>query len=230
MGTASFAQLKSMYDKDPSETTLKKIKKKIDNHFEFLLQCSEERKGLHGGVGLGMKEFVLLSRLYFRMEDTFKDFKIDDYTLFWIDFKKSFDNFCGKVPADKYKKTIQDDKGTRTIIEAMRGYLGEHKTLKKIEQSVNWLLEDLDIHKHVTLKDPQRAFDRQLIEEVLVKQEYKDYIDGEPLTMNNACGAHIIAHSDGGKTVPSNLAVTSIEHNRRMGSMNLETYKKMLSM
>ena len=80
---------------------------------------------------------------------------------------------------------------------------------------------------HITLKDPKRAFPRELVEQVLTKQNFKDYIDGKELYLDNAVGAHIISHKDGGRTEPSNLRVTSIEHNRRMGMMNLEQYKKL---
>jgi hypothetical protein len=110
----------------------------------------------------------------------------------------------------------------------MRGYLGEYKNLKKIEKSVKWLLDDIDLESHILTQDDNRTFSRELIEQVLAKQGYVDYVDGQPLTMENAEGAHIKPWSQGGKTTIDNLAVTSKYHNKAMGTLNVEAYKMII--
>ena len=223
--TTSDIECQKMYDKNPSSEDVDTISKKVLDVLDFLLKISTKKKVKFNGTGLAYKEYVLLIRLYIYLKDTYKEFSFKDEDSFYIEFKKVLDTFIGKNPTKTNPFT--DDKGTRTESEAMRGYLGDHKNLKKIKQSVKWILDDMDILDHITLKDPKRAFPRELVEQVLTKQNFKDYIDGKELYLDNAVGAHIISHKDGGRTEPSNLRVTSIEHNRRMGVMNLEQYKKL---
>ena len=45
--------------------------------------------------------------------------------------------------------------------------------------------------------------------------------------MNEAVGAHIKAHSLGGKTEVDNLAVVRKAHNTAMGEMNASQYKEL---
>ena len=53
-------------------------------------------------------------------------------------------------------------------------------------------------------------------------------IDGEPLKLIDAHAAHIVAHSEGGKSVLENMVMVRAVHNTRMGTMNLNDYKESL--
>lgn len=223
--TTSDKSCLDMYKENLSDDVVDNLKPKVEEVFDFILLVSKEKKYLSGGTGLGYKEVVLLIRMYVYLKNEYDTFSFKNVQDFYKEFKKVLDSFIGKHPTKT--KPWTDDRGVRTESEAMRGYLGDHKVLKKIQQTVDWILADMDILDYIILKDPKRAFPRALVEQVLALQDYKDYVDGKPLTLENAVGAHITAHKDGGRTTIDNLAVTSIEHNSRMGSMNLEDYKKL---
>jgi hypothetical protein len=173
-----------------------------------------------------------LSRLYFYMEDTYKDFDVIDNTEFYSEFKKVFDLYTSPYPRGKYKKLINlsFDKSGRTVVEAFRGYMGHYDTFDKVNQTVEWMLEDFDILKYVQLKDPRRAFPTGWKEKKLSEQDFVDAVDGKPLNLDNSVMAHITSHKEGGRTVWKNLAVTSIQHNQSMGTMSLDQYKELIGM
>ena len=76
------------------------------------------------------------------------------------------------------------------------------------------------------MKDPKRCYNSKQIEDRLIEQDWKDYIDGKPLNLDDAVGAHVVAHTKGGKTSLDNLVVISQAHNSAMGSMDVEAYKQ----
>lgn len=163
------------------------------------------------------------------MKDTYNDFKIKDYEKFYKEFRKVLSNLISDHPQGKYKQLVDlpFDKQGRTRKEAFCGYCGDHDNYQKIKQSVLWMIEDFDIHSHLVVKDSKRNFNPKWKEQKLIDQDYKDIIDGKPITLDNSVMAHIVAHADGGKTEYDNLALTTEEHNRRMGQMNLYAYKEL---
>ena len=52
-------------------------------------------------------------------------------------------------------------------------------------------------------------------------------VENTPIHFNQVVGAHIIPHSEGGKTEYDNLMITTKFHNTKMGTMNALEYKKM---
>ena len=232
VGTASDEELEKMYaDETITDEVAEKLKKKVDKLLSFLNDMSYARKNSIK-KGLCWKEFIMLSRLYFYMEDTYKDFGVIDNTEFYLAFKKVFDLYTGGNPTGKYKKFINlpFDKSGRSVVEAFRGYMGDYDTFNKVNQTVLWILEDFDILKYVQLKDPRRAFPTGWKEHKLSDQNYVDVVDGKPLNLDNSVMAHIISHKEGGRTIWKNLAVTSIEHNQKMGTMSLDQYKELLGL
>ena len=229
-GKAADKDLKKMYqDESLTVAETAKLKSKVDKLLSFLNDMAYARKNTIK-KGLYWKEFVMLSRLYFYMEDTYKNFEVSDDIEFYLAFKKVFDLYTGDNPKGKYNKLVNlpFDKAGRTVVEAFRGYMGHYDTFDKVNQTVLWMLEDFDILKYVKLKDPRRAFPSGWKEKKLSEQDYVDVIDGKPLNLDNSVMAHIISHKEGGLTVWKNLAVTSIEHNQAMGTMSLDQYKELL--
>ena len=232
IGKASDKDLKKMYqDESLTAVEMGKLKAKVDKLLSFLNDMAYARKNSIK-KGLYWKEFVMLSRLYFYMEDTYKDFDVIDNIEFYRAFKKVFDLYTGDHPRGKYKKLINlpFDRSGRTVVEAFRGYMGHYDTFEKVNQTVLWMLEDFDILKYVQLKDPRRAFPTSWKEKKLSEQNYVDAVDGKPLNLDNSVMAHITSHKEGGLTVWRNLAVTSIEHNQAMGTMSLDQYKELLGL
>ena len=232
IGKASDKDLEKMYaDESLTAVEMGKLKVKVDKLLSFLNDMAYARKNSIK-KGLYWKEFIMLSRLYFYMEDTYKDFDVIDNTEFYLEFKKVFNLYTGDHPKGKYKKLINlpFDKSGRTLVEAFRGYMGHYDTFDKVNQTVEWMLEDFDILKYVQLKDPRRAFPTGWKEKKLSEQDFVDAVDGKPLNLDNSVMAHIISHKEGGRTVWKNLTVTSIQHNQAMGTMSLNQYKELLGL
>ena len=232
VGIAPDEYLEKMYaDETITDEIAEKLKKKVDKLLSFLNDMAYARKNSIK-KGLYWKEFIMLSRLYFYMEDTYKDFDVIDNTEFYLEFKKVFDVYTGDNPTGKYRKLVNlpFDKSGRTVVEAFRGYMGHYDTFNKVNQTVLWMLEDFDILKYVQLKDPRRAFPTGWKEKKLSEQNYVDAVDGKPLNLDNSVMAHIVSHKEGGLTVWKNLAVTSVEHNQAMGTMSLDQYKELLGL
>lgn len=218
---APFEKLQSMYDDESlNQKAVDTIEKKLKSVLDFMQNCAEERKsqvqrGLTGG------QIVMLYRLYFSLKSEFKGFKIGDYSKFWTQFNTAFNVFNAKNPL---RKDIVED--NRLIHEAFNQHLGEHKTQYKFDNTVKWMLEEMDLDEATVITlDSKRSFPREMIELKLAEQGFKCWVDGKPLTMKDAQGGHIVPHSKGGQSVYENLVVISAEHNRRMQDTNAHDYK-----
>ena len=111
------------------------------------------------------------------------------------------------------------------VSEAFTSYLGAPHHEKKIKQTVIWLLLELDIKKYVTILDKKRAFSKIEREKQLLNQNCVCDIDNLPLTLEDAEAAHIISYDNGGSSTMENMKMVRKEHNRAMGTMNLEDYR-----
>ena len=103
----------------------------------------------------------------------------------------------------------------------------EHQE-KKIKKAVDWLILEFNYEAVITVQDSKRNFNKTQKELRLAQQDYKCSLDGQPLLYGDAEAAHIIAHKNGGKTNMSNMVMVRREHNRAMGTMDLEDYRKVL--
>ena len=92
---------------------------------------------------------------------------------------------------------------------------------------LEWLVEDFNFMDTKVFQDldTQRLFPKKMKENTLTKQGYVCYIDGTPLTMEQAEAAHIKAWSAGGRTTEDNIAMVHAKYNQDMKSMNLIAYK-----
>lgn len=139
-----------------------------------------------------------------------------------------------------------DEKGNRHLAGAkgaFAGALASHDSADEIRQSCLWLTQpgrlgpdkegnprrdpgfDPVAEGIVEVLDPKRTFSRKMIEEKLSQQGYTCWVSGSPLTLAEAEGAHVVAHSRGGKTVFNNLVVVHRDHNRAMGTDNAYDYR-----
>ena len=226
-----------IWEKDPKEQ--KRVEKKLKEALDFFLKvASAARNDRKNGLPIG--QYSMLVRLYFWMKKEYQgSFKVQDYDLFWKEFSRTFAKVSSiktliKVKDKKVKVKDKNGKtklvdGDRTIGEAFKGYLAfDVPEDWKINDSLTWFLKEFKIDNVVTSLDPKRCFGSEKVEQILALQGWKDYIDGMPLSLDRAVGAHINAWSKGGQTVDANLVVVSEEHNRAMGTMNVEDYKRSL--
>lgn len=227
-GPAPDNKLNEMYDTvgpvwetNPDEQV--KVEKKLKSALDFFHKVAVAAKGYRPN-GLSMRQFSLLTRLYFTMMQNYKSFKVNNYDAFWKGFARAF------LAVEKRRDLVNLPGGLdsdRTVGEAFGGYLSFDRPEDwKHNASVEWFLKEFDPLNYITVKDPKRCYTRKEIEDRLIEQDWKDYIDGKSLKLENAVGAHVIAHTNGGKTSLDNLVVISEEHNTAMGSMDVESYKQ----
>ena len=218
---APFEGIQSMYDSDPSVKDVKKIEKKLNNCLDFLYKCSMEKKAKLK-KGLTYAQTVMLYRLYFYFKKTYGNFKIESYEKFWVEFNEAFNVFNSSNP--KRDDIVENG---RLIYEAFNQHLGEHKTQFKFDNTIQWILEEMNLEEAtVADRDNKRVFPREWVEMKLADQKYKCWVSGEELDMDDAQGGHIASYSSGGKTEYDNLVVISAEHNRRMQDQNAHDYKE----
>ena len=214
----------AIWESDPKEQ--KRVEKKLKEALDFFTKvASAARADRKNGLPIG--QYSMLTRLYFYMKKEYQGaFRVDDYDAFWKEFSRTF----AKVSSIKTLYTKPDgSEGDRTIGKAFNNFMSfdRHEDWK-IEYTINWFKKEFKFEKVVTRLDPKRCFGSEKVEQILALQGWKDYIDGKPLSLDRAVGAHIDAWSNGGKTNDNNLVVVSEKHNRAMGTMNVEDYKRSL--
>lgn len=215
-----------IWEKNPDEQA--KVEKKVKAALDFFLKIANMANTRRGGQGLTIGQFSLLTRVYFHMRKKYGEFKVNDYLAFWDQFARAF--LTVESRRDLIKVKSENGKlvdGDRTVGEAFRGYLSFDIPQEwKYFDSLNWFLGAFDPLNVVTPKDKKRCFTRKEIEDRLIEQDWTDFIDGRPLALEDAVGAHRIAHTKGGRTTKDNLAVISEAHNSAMGSMDVDSYKE----
>lgn len=208
------------------EDNLKRTKKKLNDALDWLLNVADTARKYKNGRGLSHKQFVMLIRFYFYMKENYKSFKFESVETFWEEFTTAMDT----VMSDNDHTFSERSGKVRVVSEAFGQYLkSDLNDSWKYNKSIELFLENFDLNDcGLKILDSKRCFSREEIESALIKQGYKDFIDGKKLTMTDAVGAHVIAHSNGGKTTTDNLVVVSKAHNTAMGTMDVAVYKQSL--
>jgi hypothetical protein len=231
--SAAPSELQAMYE-DPNldEATVKQLQKRVEDVLDFILEITNSRK-FYLKNPITNKELVLLYRLYFHYNEKYGKWKLVDPDLFLKKFKTAMDKFDKKNPS-KFaqgtfvldKKNNGEDGSARLIYEAFHSYLGEHKIITKARQTIEWIEQFFDPFKDESaiVIDKKRVFGQDEIESALIRQMFKDPITGKDLTMHDAVGGHVVAHSKGGKTTANNLMTISRKVNSEMGAMDAREY------
>jgi len=171
---------------------------------------------------INIMEFGFLRHVYFNLP---KDFKVEDYDLFTKNLVKNLNEFEDVNSEIDYV----DENGDRLdgryakVWDAFKSYVKKTNSDTATEQVRIWLS---DITPSVIAKDPERAFSAK---DLLKKYEEVGgicEIEGTPIHFSQVVGAHIVPHCEGGKTIYSNLMITTKFHNSKMGTMNANDYKK----
>ena len=225
LGPSSDDDLENMYEED---VDVKTVSEKVKDHLNFLLNCAVAKKTLENH-GITQQDFKMLSFLYYHMVDTYGKFRVEDYQKFIKSYRKALailQDKNGKYADDKVD--FDFDNSARLIPEAFTKYLGAPHHEKKIKQTVTWLLQEFDIRSNVILQDPKRSYTHKEKTDQLALQDYKCGVDGLDLNYEDAEAAHIISHHHGGQSTRDNMVMVRKSHNRDMGTMNLNDYKRTL--
>lgn len=228
LGESSQDQLDQMYI-DNDKLDIPKIKRELKEVLDFLFKMAIEHKRIYNR-GLSQQDFKMLYFLWLYMKDTFKKWNIRDYDGFMKTYKAAFkklsdnDGDYGKI-----MNSVDFDKKARAISEAFTSYLGAPDNPKKVKQTVIWLLSEFNLEDYVVVLDSKRVYTHLEKERKLIEQNYKCYITGKKVTMKECEASHIVSHANGGQSTYDNFVMCLKEHNRAMGSMNLEDYKKLIN-
>jgi len=226
----TFIQLgdKNKGDWVKNSSEAKKHQKMVIDALDFMLKYAKAKSSL-SKQKISNQEFTVVSRLYVYLNKQFgkNGYKVSDWATFYTSVRNAMDRFVGKDPNNLRMELWNDDKGTRAISTAFHGYLTVHDKQTKSEQSMKWLLEEMDINDSgITFLDPVRFFSPEIIEQVLRNQNYKCWVTGKPLDIKDAVGGHIVAHSEGGRTTIDNCMVCHKDENEKMGAIDATLYRQ----
>jgi hypothetical protein len=205
----------------------KKQQNMVNESLDFFVEYIAAKKAVSKSL-MSTQEFTLVSRFYVYLVKTFKSFKVTDYEELYSSIRSAMDRFVGRDENNLRTDTHKDNKGIRTVTECFRQYLTVHDDEIRCRKSVQWLLEEMDINDcGILFLDNKRAFPADMIEQIWRQQGKKCWVTGEPLSLKDAAGGHIIAHSAGGKTEVANCMVCHKDENTRMGAMDATMYRAM---
>ncbi len=225
----TFIQLgdKNKGDWVKNSSEAKKHQKMVIDALDFMLKYAKAKSSL-SKQKLSNQEFTVVSRLYVYLNKQFgkNGYKVSDWSSFYTSVRNAMDRFVGKDPNNLRMELWNDDKGTRAISTAFHGYLTVHDKQTKSEQSMKWLLEEMDMNDSgIIFLDPVRFFSPEIIEQVLRNQNYKCWVTGKPLDIKDAVGGHIVAHSEGGRTTIDNCMVCHKDENST-GAIDATLYRQ----
>ena len=206
-----------------NEKEIKSLHKKMKKVFTFVMKNANARMESHLKAGLSRLEFRALYRLYFHLTEKYGSFHVEDYAGFFIAFKQGHDAFASTMPT-RTEKVIDKNGVEKLESQVYTKALGSHE--KSCEIAVTYLLEEFDVEKYMINLDNKRVYTRDEQETQLQRQDFKCWVDGKPLTMNEAEGGHIIAHIKGGNSDADNFRMMRKIHNRKMGKKNAREYKE----
>jgi 5-methylcytosine-specific restriction endonuclease McrA len=218
--------IKGSWVTDPSIN--KRHQRILTEALDFILNFAKAKKNNSKGL-LSNQDFTIATRFYIYLNKTFtsKGYRIKDFNELYCSIRNAMDRFVGSDDNNLRVDVHKDDKGIRLVCECFKQYLTVHDDMKRSEQSVKWLLEEMDINRcGIIFLDPVREFSRDMIEEMWRKQGRKCWVTGLPLDIKDSAGGHIIAHSEGGRTTFNNGMACHKDHNSKMGSMNAIMYRQ----
>lgn len=233
LGNRTSEKIKKMYvDKKLTVKAVKQLKKKVDNFLDFMYEMGKSRSARMSS-GLGNSEKNALLNLYLYLSDSYgSDLECTSYLEWYDSFSVVFKDLFHDVEG-KYKDvpSLTFESKESTLSQLFSDYTRNHDSADKQKQMVIWMTEHpkwQDTLEHTMLKDRNRSFPRWMKEIVLQNQGYVCYIDGMPLTWDDAEAGHIVAHAKGGKTVLENCAMIRKSYNSDMGTMDVNEYKEFM--
>ena len=220
LGGSSDKELEAMYE-NPDLTFDDIPVVKITAHLTFLRKMAMWRKQQFK-TGLTQHDFKAMSYLYFYLSDTYGSFDIPDAEEFFKEYARANSALMNKD--GDYAETIHESSGYSVQV-MYKKYIAAPWDGKKISTAVSYLVGEMgDIENVISVKDNSRSFTVLEKEAKLAEQSFVCAIDQKPLKWKDAHAAHIVAHTNGGRTIYSNLAMVRACYNTEMGTMNLNDY------
>lgn len=226
LGSRKDAQLHTMYADE--NVKVKSIKKKVDEHLNFLFKMVKIRK--NKSTKMGWRELNTLSNVYHYFNENLGNWTLFNDVVFYEKFSYVFYDY----QLDKNKKygdvvDFEFEKDDVTVKECFKNYTTCHDSYAKQEQLVKWVVEhdDFKLNLSVRVLDTQRLFSKEVKTGSLALQGYKCGIDGQDLKYEDAEAAHDVAFILGGSSKDSsNCVMVRKEYNQKMGTLTIAQYKK----
>lgn len=224
LGGSPDAEIEEMYESaDIDESVIKRVENKTKLHLNFLRTMAIMRKRRFR-TGLTQHDIKVLSYLHFYLLDTYGAFSIKDHEAFFEAFAAA--NSALLLKDGRFKNELVPGDSGYNVPTMYKKFIGAPWSTPKITEAVSYLVREMpDLESLITIKDTTRTFSKAETIAKLSEQKFKCAIDGRKLNLSDAEAAHIIAHTNGGLTVYSNLAMVRAVYNKEMGSMNLNDYR-----
>lgn len=228
LGVMNRKNLEEMYNASPDNDTMIKLTKQVKKTLDFVHEMSKVAASKNRK--LTIREFSLYSRLFIHLTDKLGSFSYDRREFFEA-IDRAFAPF--RVKLESQTKELQArspfDAG-KTVGQQVMDSLGEYDTLSHVSFPVEQILARANLTKAIMQLDTARLFTREERIAKLVEQGDVCAVDGLPLTLSEAEGAHIIAHTAGGRTVYDNLAMVRACYNKKMGSISVTDYQSIFNL
>ena len=227
LGGAQDSEIESLYEDETLTSIPKNVKAQIEKHLDFLRDMAIYRKK-HFKTGLTQHEFKVLSYLYFALVDKYQEFEIENAEDLFMAFAKANSKLMNKN--GEYSKRVHTRSGyTENVM--YKKYIAAPWDTSKVTEATEYLLREIDKQdpewpNALRTKDPVRNFSVEDKQAKLAEQDFTCFIDGLPLSWEDAHAGHIRAHKKGGRTEYANLAMIRDTHNSDMGTMDVYEYKK----
>lgn len=223
VGGSSDKSLQEMYEDDTlTVDDIKKVEPKIKKHLDFLRKMGDYRSTKFKN-GLTQHDFKALSYLWFYLVDTYGSFEIEDAEEFFEKYAQADKKVSNKY--GYYADIIHEESGYSYAV-MYKKYIAAPWDGKKINSALACLVREMgDIEDLIETRDPRRDFSDQEKEAKLAEQGFRCAVDGKKLVWKGAHAAHVVAHTNGGRTVYSNLKMVRACYNEDSGTMNIDEYK-----
>ena len=221
LGATTNKDLQRMYQSNPSSDEVNKLEKQLKPSLDFIYKMVKCHKRYNGNA-LPKREYNLFARLYLYMEQTYGNFSTPDDRIesLW----KAINGYIREMtrnPKDRNKllNEISPFNQQKLVADQALTCLTEYDSEEHVQYTLNVLFElGFNPEDYILVKDTKRMFSLEDRQAKLAEQGYVCAVDGEPLTMDDAQGDHIVPHSKGGKTEYSNLAMIRTKWNQLKGA------------
>ena len=203
-----------------NKTTLKTV----ERFFDDILGLSVQRKPYK----LNTDIFAAMQVVWFGLYEKNKNFKIDDYQLFYESFMGAYSLLTGTADTTYNNETINYNGEVHMIKEFVRKNITNFSNSGLQKKCADLLLHEMGGDIGVIFRDSKRSLTTDEREQKLAIQGYKCAIDGLPLKLEDSVWGHDTAWADGGALEDG--AVIRKTHNRNMGTTTLDEYRMILSM
>lgn len=207
-----------------NEEPSKKAMSVVDDCLEDSVKVSKALKKKYNS-----KTFAAFQAVWFELLTLYGKFKISDYDAFAKDFYKVHSMLSGNIE-NKYdsdlRKFVTGKNKTelKTVKEFARNAVTNFANEYQQKAVAELYLGMMKLDKYMTELDTQRTVTRDKKYEMLAAQDYKCFIDGFPLDIDDAIFGHDTAWAEGGRIEEGKVIRHS--HNVKMGTLSIADYRE----